>query len=236
MLLYQQIWILRMRMMRNKKPEADGRKSEISVPVVTVDGIDVWCRHDKLVDISKLKPHPKNPNQHTDEQIRILAKIITGNGWREVITVSTRSGYITKGHGRLRAAIEMGAKQAPVNYQNYPTIKAELEDLVADNTIAEMSWIDEDMLDEVMKDVEEINIDDIHIDLDFELFGLDKIEYTKKNQKEKKEKEKMIPDKDPNILVRLSFHPGLWLGKREEIKGVLNKFEKTYPCTIRIEE
>ena len=49
-------------------------------------------------------------------------------------------------------------------------------------------------------------------------------------------KENIVPDKDPNILVRVSFHPGIWLGKREEIMGIVEKLKKTYGCDIRIEE
>lgn len=46
----------------------------------------------------------------------------------------------------------------------------------------------------------------------------------------------IVPPKDPNILVRLSFHPGLWLGKREEIQKIFEQMEKTYSCTVKIDE
>lgn len=46
----------------------------------------------------------------------------------------------------------------------------------------------------------------------------------------------MVPDKDENILVRLSFHPGMWLGKREEIMGVFEKMEKAYECSVKVDE
>lgn len=62
-------------------------------PRAMVGKIAVWCAFDELVPVPDLKPHPKNPNQHTEEQIRILAKIIKNSGWRESITVSKLSGY-----------------------------------------------------------------------------------------------------------------------------------------------
>jgi hypothetical protein len=46
----------------------------------------------------------------------------------------------------------------------------------------------------------------------------------------------IVPDKDPNVMVRLSFHPGLWLGKRQEILGIMDKLTKTYNATVKIEE
>ena len=70
----------------------------------TAAGIPVYCAHDAIVKTSELKPNPKNPNKHPQEQIEKLGEIIRGNGWRQPITVSTLSGMIVKGHGRLLAA------------------------------------------------------------------------------------------------------------------------------------
>lgn len=103
------------------------------------DGIPVYCAHDAIVPIGDLKPNPKNPNQHSDEQLRRLSAIIKGAGWRNPITVSIRSGFIVRGHGRLMAAERAGLKEVPVDYQNYDSEAAELADLVADNRIAELS-------------------------------------------------------------------------------------------------
>ncbi|MFR2694368.1 MAG: hypothetical protein ACLTBV_30990 [Enterocloster bolteae] len=48
--------------------------------------------------------------------MRALAAIIKATGWRQPITVSTRSGLIVKGHGRLAAAKYGKFKEAPVDY------------------------------------------------------------------------------------------------------------------------
>ena len=79
------------------------RKSD--TPRATIGEVPVYCAYDEIVDIEKVVPNPKNPNQHSKKQIDLLAKIIKGTGWRNSITVSTRSGFIVKGHGRLAAAI-----------------------------------------------------------------------------------------------------------------------------------
>jgi len=97
--------------------------------------IKVYCAHDDIVEIGKLKPNPKNPNTHPQGQIEILAKIIQEQGWRQPIKVSNQSGYIVSGHGRYEAALFMGAEVVPVDYQDYESVAAELADLLADNRI-----------------------------------------------------------------------------------------------------
>ena len=54
---------------------------------VQASGIPVHCAHDEIVDVEALVPNPRNPNRHSDEQIRLLAKIIKHQGWRAPITV-----------------------------------------------------------------------------------------------------------------------------------------------------
>ena len=65
-------------------------------------GIEVWCAHERLSPIEELKPNPRNPNKHPEEQLELLAKNIRYFGWRHCITVSKRSGCIVAGHGRRR--------------------------------------------------------------------------------------------------------------------------------------
>ena len=83
-----------------------------------------------------------------------LAAIIKATGWRQPITVSTRSGLIVKGHGRLAAAKYGKFKEAPVDYQNYASEEEELADLMADNRIAELAEIDSVKLAEAFEAVD----------------------------------------------------------------------------------
>ena len=121
--------------------------------------IPVYCAHDKIVPISEVKPNPKNPNQHPEEQIEILAKIIKTQGWRAPVTVSTLSGFVVRGHGRLMAAQHLGLDCVPVDFQHYSCYDAELADLLADNKIAELAEIDSKMLAEVFQDIDPDAID-----------------------------------------------------------------------------
>ncbi len=103
----------------------------------------VHCAYDKMVPVSELKPHPKNRNEHSGDQVVRLAKILDYQGWRYPIKVSNRSGYITSGHGRLLSALHMGWTEVPVNFQDYDDETMEYLDVQADNAIA--SWAELDL-------------------------------------------------------------------------------------------
>lgn len=126
----------------NAETPADNLQTE---PKAWADGIPVYCSHDAIVAVSDLIPNPENPNRHPAEQVKKLGGVIRGNGWRQPITVSTRSGMIVKGHGRLLAAQLEELKEAPVDYQNYDSEAAELADLWADNYIAELAETDQQL-------------------------------------------------------------------------------------------
>jgi len=102
----------------------------------------IKCEYTKLVKLAELVKHPKNPNEHPPEQIKRLAEIIDYQGMRSPIVVSKRSGFITKGHGRLMALISLGWEVAPVDYQDYENEAQEYADIVADNAIAEWASLD----------------------------------------------------------------------------------------------
>ena len=119
-----------------------------------IDGVSVFCAFDEIAEISKLKENPRNPNTHPSVQIELLAQIIRKTGWRAPITVSTLSGFIVKGHGRLQAAKMAGFKQCPVEYQNFQDEEEELAALLADNKLAELAEIDVEKLTDIFKDYE----------------------------------------------------------------------------------
>lgn len=116
---------------------------------------NVYCRYTEMRDISELKENPLNPNKHPKHQLERLAEIIKGNGWRQPITVSDRSGLIVKGHGRFQAARLAGFKQVPVEVQHYDSAELEMADLLADNKIAELAEMDEDALAAAVKSIAE---------------------------------------------------------------------------------
>jgi hypothetical protein len=126
--------------------------------------MEMHCSYDKLVKVKDLKPHPKNPNKHSDEQIDRLAKILEYQGFRYPIKISKLSGFITSGHGRLLAAKKLGLKEVPVNYQDYKDDEQEYADIVSDNSIA--SWAE--------LNLSEINLEvgNLGPDFDIDLLGI----------------------------------------------------------------
>lgn len=116
--------------------------------------LKVHCAFDEMVPIEQVVPNPRNPNQHPKKQLELLAKIISGQGWRAPITVSRRSGFVVRGHGRLAAAQIIGCQEVPVDWQDYESEAAEYADLIADNRLAELSEIDTDIMAELIKEVD----------------------------------------------------------------------------------
>lgn len=129
-------------------------RTDAAPRVTTEDNVPVFCGYDELVYTKELKPNPKNPNQHNAKQIGLLSSIIKSAGWRAPITISKRSGYIVKGHGRRQAAMVAGLKQVPVEYQEYASEAEEHADLIADNRIAELSDIDDEKLMDMIQDMD----------------------------------------------------------------------------------
>lgn len=125
----------------------------------------IECEYTQLVDLHKLQANPKNPNKHPDKQIKRLSQIIDYQGMRSPIVVSKRSGFITKGHGRLEALKKLNWSQAPVDYQDYEDEAQEYADMVADNAIAE--W--------AAQDLSEINLEMIELgpDFDVDMLGIE---------------------------------------------------------------
>jgi len=132
--------------------------------------IRIDCAHDQMVETEKLVPNPKNPNHHPKSQIDLLAKIIKGQGFRNPIVVSNRSGFVIKGHGRLDAAKALAMETVPVDFQDYETEAAEYADMIADNRIAELSETDDEELKALLKEL------DGKIDLDLTGFDASELE------------------------------------------------------------
>jgi ParB-like chromosome segregation protein Spo0J len=124
-------------------------------------------------DPAALVAHPRNPNKHPAEQIRMLSKIIQHQGWRNPIVISAHSGFVVAGHGRLSAALLLGAAVVPVDVQEFETEADEWAHLVADNRIAELADMDKGGLGDLLRDLGDVE------DFDLELSGFGEAEIDK---------------------------------------------------------
>ena len=132
---------------------------EKSIKTVQGEEIKIYCSYTELVDIEAVIENPRNPNKHPEKQIKMLAKIIKNQGWRSPIIISNRSGFVVKGHGRLKSAILLGLEKVPIDRQDYANEAEEYADLIADNRISEFSELDNDTLGDILKDLQEFNFD-----------------------------------------------------------------------------
>jgi len=139
------------------------------------------CSYSDLVNLTELKPNPKNANRHSPEQIERLAKIIDFQGQRSPIVVSRNSGFIVKGHGRLDAIKKLGWTQCAVDFQSYNTPEHEYADCIADNEIGRWAEFDWQAFKEDSFEIE---------DFDFDLFGIDSLK--KESPKTPEEKYQII--------------------------------------------
>ena len=140
------------------------KKQPPSAPPST--GPAVNCAFDKLVPLEQLIPNPRNPNQHPEVQIRLLAKVIAHQGWRSPVVVSKRSGFIVSGHGRYEAAKVLGVSVVPVDYQEFATEADEWAHLIADNRLAELAESDSAAMRELLAELQAA-------DFDIDLTGFD---------------------------------------------------------------
>jgi hypothetical protein len=141
------------------------------VPMAT--GIPVFCKFDKFEYPDLLKPHPDNAHrEHPAKQLDAYERVIAGtgivsngslwqkpddkrkgNGWRKAVVVSSRSGFITKGHGAWLMAKRRGWL-VPVEYQQYKSLAEERRDLLADNKLPAMSITDNDKLAKLLSELD----------------------------------------------------------------------------------
>lgn len=122
----------------------------------------IRCAYTDLLPPTELRPNPLNPNKHGPKQLEMFIAIVGFQGWRRPITVSKRSGFVTKGHGALEAALAAGWSEVPVDYQEYESEHAEKADLVADNQLARMSEMDTGKLQALLVD---LNTGDFNMEL-----------------------------------------------------------------------
>ena len=118
----------------------------------------------EMVSIASLVPHPKNMNNHPEEQIERLVKLIEYQGMRNPVIVQKGTNLVVAGHGRLMALKKMGEKSVPVIYQEFDSEAQLYAYMTSDNAIA--SWAE--------LDLSAVNTEmlDLGPDFDIDLLGI----------------------------------------------------------------
>jgi len=122
----------------------------------------------EYLDINSLTPYEKNSRTHSETQIEQIIKSIDTFGWTNPILIDENK-LILAGHGRLRAAHEMGLKKVPCIEIKKLNDNQKKAYVLADNKLAENSGWDSDLLKMELQELKDINFD-------FNVIGFDAVE------------------------------------------------------------
>ena len=108
--------------------------------------------------IGSLRPNPRNPRQHSEKQVRQIAKCIEEVGFTNPILIDEADNIIA-GHGRLEAAKLLGRSQVSTICLEHLS-KAQIRAYsIADNKLAENAGWDNELLGIELQYLTEIDID-----------------------------------------------------------------------------
>lgn len=118
--------------------------------------VQIHCAYTEVIDPALLTPNPRNPNHHPKKQIELLAKIIQSQGWRAPVTVSNRSGFVVRGHGRLQAALLLTLRERRMlvylnELQAKPMIANVYDELTGEASEVEVTQEQRTLIDKVEK-------------------------------------------------------------------------------------
>jgi DNA modification methylase len=117
--------------------------------------------------IDWLHPYERNPRTHSPDQITKIAASLLEFGWTNPIIVDGESGIIA-GHGRVRAARELGMTMVPVIELSHVTDAQKRAYVIADNRLALDAGWDEDLLAEELKALEGLDFDLVQTGFDLD--------------------------------------------------------------------
>ena len=106
-------------------------------------------------EIGELSEYENNSRTHSDEQIQQIIASINEFGFTNPLLINPDNRIIA-GHGRLRAAIEIGLKKVPCIILSDLTSDQERAYVIADNNIALQAGWDFEMLKFEIKDLKDV--------------------------------------------------------------------------------
>lgn len=118
----------------------------------------------EIVSVGELIHHPKNMNEHSEDQINRLVKLIEYQGFRNPLVVQKGTNLVVAGNGRLMAARKMNLEEVPVTYQEFDSEAQLYAYMTSDNAIA--SW--------ASLDLAKVNTEmlDLGPDFDIDMLGI----------------------------------------------------------------
>ena len=120
--------------------------------------------------IRSLRPARRNPRTHSDKQIRQIADSIEAFGFTNPVLIDAQ-GTIIAGHGRVRAAKQLGFDTVPTLCLDHLTEAQVRAYLIADNKLAENAGWDRDLLALELQELAELDLG-----FDLEIIGFETAE------------------------------------------------------------
>jgi DNA modification methylase len=102
--------------------------------------------------LARLKPYAKNAKTHGAEQVAKIAASMAEFGWTVPVLVDS-AGEVVAGHGRIRAAEQLGLAEVPVIVLDHLTEAQKRAYRIADNKLTELGGWDDALLGEELRDL-----------------------------------------------------------------------------------
>ncbi len=108
--------------------------------------------------LREILTYPRNPRQHSDRQIKLLAKSIQSFGFNVPVLVDRRNKLLA-GHARIQAAQMLGLRDVLVLRLEHLSDAQARAFMIADNRLCESSSWDDRLLAEAFKDLSAAGLD-----------------------------------------------------------------------------
>jgi DNA modification methylase len=124
----------------------------------------------EMMPVAALKPRARNPRQHSAKQIGQIANSIREFGFTNPVLIDADGGVIA-GHGRIRAAKELGIAHVPTIRLDHMTEAQKRAYVIADNRLAENAGWDRELLA-----LELQYLDSLELDFDLTITGFETVD------------------------------------------------------------
>lgn len=138
------------------------------------------------IPVDELTPYTGNARIHGRESVEAIKKSIQEFGFEDPIAVWGEQNIIIEGHGRYKAARELGISEVPCIRLDHLTDEERRAYTIASNSTAELSGWDFDVLEDELKELSRFDMTAYGFDEEQDYDGLD---IDKLLQQEPEEKE-----------------------------------------------
>ena len=109
----------------------------------------------EYIDPRKLKPYERNARKHEDYDVEAIKASILAFGFKDPIACWGKDNLIVEGHGRQKAALELGLDRVPIFHVDDLTDEQRRAYALAHNKTAELSRWEPELLEAELLDIED---------------------------------------------------------------------------------